>query len=77
MTTVFAQVLEDRLSDSKEALLEKELVLEEVAALTRKLRKQANDNRAQTLLLSKKVRRPERDCCYWARLDGFYNGDHT
>lgn len=49
------QVLEDRLSDKKEALLEKELVLEEVVSLTKKLRKQATDGRAEALLLSKKV----------------------
>ncbi|CAN0155595.1 unnamed protein product, partial [Scytosiphon promiscuus] len=48
-------VLEDRLSDKKEALLEKELVLEEVVSLTKKLRKQATDGRAEALLLSKKV----------------------
>lgn len=49
------QVLEDRLSDKKEALLEKELVLEEVVSLTKKLRKQASDGRQETLQLSKKV----------------------
>ena len=49
------QVLEDRLSDKKEALLEKELVLEEVVSLTKKLRKQASDGRQETLELSKKV----------------------
>lgn len=50
-----SQVLEDRLSNKKETLLEKELVLEEVISLTKKLRKQASDGRAQTLVLSKKV----------------------
>ncbi|CAM9663192.1 unnamed protein product [Pylaiella littoralis] len=48
-------ILEDRLSDKKETLLEKELVLEEVISLTKKLRKQASDGRAETLVLSKKV----------------------
>eukprot|EP00752_Nemacystus_decipiens_P012264 g10871.t1 len=48
-------VLEDRLSDKKEALLEKELVLEEVVSLTKKLRKQASEGRQETLQLSKKV----------------------
>lgn len=36
-------------------MLEKELVLEEVVSLTKKLRKQAADGRAETLQLSKKV----------------------
>ncbi|CAM9253615.1 unnamed protein product [Ectocarpus sp. 4 AP-2014] len=48
-------ILEDRLSAKKEVLLEKELVLEEVISLTKKLRKQASDGRAQALALSKKV----------------------
>eukprot|EP00903_Cladosiphon_okamuranus_P014759 g13676.t1 len=48
-------LLEDRLSDKKEGLLEKELVLEEVVSLTKKLRKQASDGRQETLQLSKKV----------------------
>ncbi|CAM9524587.1 unnamed protein product, partial [Hapterophycus canaliculatus] len=48
-------ILEDRLSDKKETLLEKELVLEEVVSLTKKLRKQATAGRAEALLLSKKV----------------------
>ena len=43
------------MSDKKEALLEKELVLEEVVSLTKKLRKQASDGRQETLELSKKV----------------------
>lgn len=43
------------MSDKKEALLEKELVLEEVVSLTKKLRKQASDGRQETLQLSKKV----------------------
>lgn len=49
------QILEDRLSDKKESLLEKELVLEEVISLTKKLRKHATDGRAEALQLSKKV----------------------
>ncbi|CAM9589001.1 unnamed protein product [Laminaria digitata] len=48
-------ILEDRLSDKKEALLEKELVLEEVVSLTKKLRKHASDGRAEAIQLSKKV----------------------
>lgn len=43
------------MSDKKEALLEKELVLEEVVSLTKKLRKQASNGRQETLQLSKKV----------------------
>jgi chromosome segregation ATPase len=49
------QVLEERLNDKKEQLLEKELVLEEVSSLSEKLRKQAADGRAGTLKLAKKV----------------------
>lgn len=64
------QVLEDRLSDKKEALLEKELVLEEVVSLTKKLRKQATDGRAEALLLSKKVTRTSGE-----RMDGHVNFD--
>ncbi|CAM9167170.1 unnamed protein product, partial [Ectocarpus sp. 8 AP-2014] len=48
-------ILEDRLSAKKEVLLEKELVLEEVISLTKRLRKQASNGRAQALALSKKV----------------------
>lgn len=44
------------MNDKKEALLEKELVLEEVISLTQKLRKQASDGREQSLLVSKKVK---------------------
>lgn len=53
------------MSDKKEVLLEKELVLEEVVSLTKKLRKQAADGRAETLLLSKKVVMKKR----WSELD--------
>lgn len=49
------QVLEERLNDKKEQLLEKELVLEEVTALSDKLRKQAAEGRGDTLQLAKKV----------------------
>jgi chromosome segregation ATPase len=49
------QVLEERLNDKKEALLEKELVLEEVTALSDKLRAQASDGRDDTLKLAKRV----------------------
>ena len=49
------QVLEERLNDKKEALLEKELVLEEVTALSDKLRAQASSGRDDTLKLAKRV----------------------
>lgn len=49
------QVLEERLNDKKEQLLEKELVLEEVSSLSDKLRRQASDGRADTLALAKRV----------------------
>jgi len=49
------QVLEQRLNDKKEKLLEKELVLEEVSTLTGKLRKQAGSGREETLNLAQKV----------------------
>lgn len=49
------QDLEERLNDKKESLLEKELILEEVAALSDKLRHQAVDGRQGTMELSKKV----------------------
>jgi len=49
------QDLEERLNDKKESLLEKELILEEVAALSDKLRQQAVDGREGTMELSKKV----------------------
>merc|ERR1711988_815368 len=46
------QYHEERLNDKKEALLEKELILEEVTALSDKLRQQAIDGRQGTLELS-------------------------
>ena len=46
---------EDRLNDKKEALLEKELVLEEVSSLSERLRTQAEDGRPDTLELAKRV----------------------
>merc|ERR1719331_2822284 len=49
------QDLEERLNDKKESLLEKELILEEVAALSDKLRQQAVDGRQGTMELSQKV----------------------
>jgi len=47
--------LEERLNDKKEALLEKELILEEVTALSDKLRQQAVEGRQGTMELSQKV----------------------
>eukprot|EP00439_Symbiodinium_sp_Y106_P009246 s662_g1.t1 len=49
------ETLRERLNDKKEALLEKELILEEVTALSEKLRNQALDGRQGTLELSQKV----------------------
>jgi len=49
------QDLEERLNDKKESLLEKELILEEVTALSEKLRNQALDGRQGTMELSQKV----------------------
>eukprot|EP00933_Yihiella_yeosuensis_P037392 TRINITY_DN31311_c0_g1_i1.p1 TRINITY_DN31311_c0_g1~~TRINITY_DN31311_c0_g1_i1.p1 ORF type:complete len:940 (-),score=260.18 TRINITY_DN31311_c0_g1_i1:224-3001(-) len=49
------QDLEERLNDKKESLLEKELILEEVTALSEKLRSQALDGRQGTMELSQKV----------------------
>merc|ERR1712151_1249155 len=49
------QDLEERLNDKKESLLEKELILEEVGALSDKLRQQAVDGRQGTTELSQKV----------------------
>ena len=43
------------MNDKKEALLEKELVLEEVTALSHKLRAQASSGRDDTLKLAKRV----------------------
>lgn len=49
------QVLEERLNNKKEALLEKELVLEEITNLADKLRQQALTGRQDTLELAEKV----------------------
>lgn len=49
------EVLEERLNDKKEQLLEKELVLDEVSSLSDKLRMQAAETRGSTLELAKKV----------------------
>lgn len=49
------QVLEERLNNKKEALLEKELVYEEVSNLAEKLRKQALDGRKTTLEIAEKI----------------------
>lgn len=53
--TAKLQQLEERLAGRKEALLEKELILEEVTALSDKLRAQATEGREDTLELAKKV----------------------
>lgn len=49
------EVLEERLNEKKERLLEKELVLDEVTSLSDKLRMQAAESRGPTLDLAKKV----------------------
>jgi len=49
------RLLEERLNDKQEQLLEKELVLEEVTNLSNKLRDTANDGRDDTLKLAKQV----------------------
>jgi hypothetical protein len=49
------QVLEERLNNKKEALLEKELVYEEVGNLAEKLRTQALDGRKSTLEIAEKI----------------------
>eukprot|EP01016_Furgasonia_blochmanni_P038065 TRINITY_DN4558_c0_g1_i2.p2 TRINITY_DN4558_c0_g1~~TRINITY_DN4558_c0_g1_i2.p2 ORF type:complete len:551 (+),score=248.85 TRINITY_DN4558_c0_g1_i2:61-1653(+) len=49
------QVLEERLNNKKEQLLEKELILDEVTNLSEKLRKQALEGRQSTLDISEKV----------------------
>ena len=49
------QVLEERVSDKKEQLLEKDLVLEEVSNLANRLRTQALEGREDTLELAKRV----------------------
>ena len=48
-------MLEERLNDKKEQLLEKELILEEVSSLAGRLRQQAAEGRADTLELAKRV----------------------
>ena len=49
------QVLEERLNMKKEALLEKELILDEVTNLSENLRKQALEGRFSTLEVSSRV----------------------
>ncbi|CAI2383705.1 unnamed protein product [Moneuplotes crassus] len=49
------QVLEERLNNKKEMLLEKELVCEEVSNLAEKLRKQALDGRKNTLEIAERI----------------------
>jgi chromosome segregation ATPase len=49
------QVLEERLNNKKEALLEKELILDEITNLSEKLRGQALEGRQSSLELSEKV----------------------
>lgn len=49
------QVLEERVADKKEQLLEKDLVLEEVSNLANRLRTQALEGREDTLELAKRV----------------------
>ena len=49
------QVLEERLNNKKESLLEKELVFEEVSNLAEKLRTQALDGRKSTLEVAEKI----------------------
>ena len=49
------QVLEERLNNKKESLLEKELVYEEVSNLAEKLRTQALDGRKTTLEVAEKI----------------------
>lgn len=48
-------LLEERLNDKKEQLLEKELILEEVSSLAGRLRQQAAEGRADTLELARRV----------------------
>jgi predicted nucleic acid-binding Zn-ribbon protein len=50
------QVLEERLNQKKEQLLEKELIIDELTTLSEKLRKEALDGRQSTLELSEKVK---------------------
>ena len=53
--TAKVSVLEARLHEKKEQLLEKELILEEVTTLTQKYRNRATDGRSDTLRLAQKV----------------------
>lgn len=48
--------MEGRLQEKGEALLEKELILEELSSLAGRLREQAGEGRQDTLDLAKKVR---------------------
>ena len=48
-------MLEERVNDKKEQLLEKDLVLEEVSTLANRLRAQALEGRGETLELAKRV----------------------
>ena len=48
-------MLEERVNDKKEQLLEKDLVLEEVSNLANRLRAQALEGRGETLELAKRV----------------------
>ena len=48
-------MLEERLNNKKEELLEKELILDEVTNLAEKLRKQALEGRQASLELSERV----------------------
>lgn len=58
------QVLEERVNDKKEQLLEKDLVLEEVSNLANRLRVQAFEGREDTLNVAKRVNE------YQARIKG-------
>lgn len=49
------EVLEERLNDTKEQLLEKELILDEVTTLSDKLRVQASESRGSTLEVAKRI----------------------
>ncbi|GMH35034.1 hypothetical protein BSKO_02902 [Bryopsis sp. KO-2023] len=53
--TVKARVIEEKLNDKKERLLEKELVLEEIGTLSDRLRQQATKGSPGTLQLAKAV----------------------
>jgi len=49
------QQLDERLNDKKEALLEKQLILDEITSLSDKLRAQASEGRGETLELAQRV----------------------